>query len=173
MRVAFLDRDGVINVDTGYVGLREEFIWTDNCHKSLKVIRSLGFEIVIVTNQSGIARGYYSIQQYKSLTEWYLSELRASEIDVLDVLYCPHHIEGLVPSLAVNCSCRKPKPGLILDAIRKHSIDVSKSFLVGDKVSDIEAAIAAGIEQHYLLSYDIHCTYTLWDVAQHLAQNAY
>ena len=169
MKVAFLDRDGVINVDTGYVGFQKDFRWTDNCHEALRVIKSLGFEIVIVTNQSGIARGYYSSEQYHRLTEWYLSELRASEINVLDVLHCPHHIDGAVSDLAVNCSCRKPKPGMILEAMKKHSVDMSQSFLVGDKLTDIQAAISSGLDRYYLLNYAEQNHYTLWDVAKDLA----
>ena len=144
--MAFLDRDGVINKDIGYLHRIEDFEFTEGCIEALSKLRCDGFEVIIVTNQSGIGRGYYTEADYQSLTKWYLNELTRAGVNVLDVFHCPHTPDD-------QCSCRKPKPGLFQQAIRKYpNIDLKQSLMIGDKVTDIEAAKAVGIRKNYLIS---------------------
>jgi D-glycero-D-manno-heptose 1,7-bisphosphate phosphatase len=145
MKIAFLDRDGVINKDFGYVYKIKDFEFTDGCIDALKRLNDLGYQFIIVTNQSGIGRGYYSQQDYEDLTTWYLEQLQQENINILDVFYCPHSPED-------NCDCRKPKPGLFFQAKEKFpAINFSESLMFGDKDSDIEAAKAAGVSQFFLV----------------------
>jgi D-glycero-D-manno-heptose 1,7-bisphosphate phosphatase len=144
MKVAFLDRDGVINNDTGYVHKIEDFCFADGCVDALTLLQKKGFALIIVTNQSGIGRGYYTEQDYQQLTEWYVSELSRQGVNITDVFHCPHAPEDA-------CDCRKPKAGLFLQAANQYTIDFSSSIMVGDKASDIDAAAAVGIPRRYLL----------------------
>ncbi|MEW6994792.1 D-glycero-alpha-D-manno-heptose-1,7-bisphosphate 7-phosphatase [Colwelliaceae bacterium MEBiC 14330] len=145
IKVAFLDRDGVINKEVNYLYKIEDFEYTENCIEGLKKIKELGYEIIIVTNQAGIARGYYTEQQYQKLTDWYLNDLKQQGIDILDVYHCPHHPEGKVNRYTKKCACRKPMAGMIETAKNKYDIDMSISILVGDKLSDIESGIKGGL----------------------------
>ncbi|MGX4675400.1 D-glycero-beta-D-manno-heptose 1,7-bisphosphate 7-phosphatase [SAR92 clade bacterium H246] len=144
MKVAFLDRDGVINVDNGYVHHRENFVFTEGCTEALQLLEQKGFALIIVTNQSGIGRNYYSEQDYQQLTSWYREQLLQHGIAIAGIYHCPHAPEAL-------CDCRKPAPGLFLQAAAQHDIDFASSIMIGDKQSDAEAATAAGIRHSYLL----------------------
>lgn len=144
MKAAFLDRDGVINQDSGYVYRKEDFVFCDRVVDALRILQDAGYLLIIVTNQSGIGRGYYTEEDYQRLTQWYLQELKQSGVIITDVFHCPDSPE-------VNSDCRKPKPGMILSAAKKYSVDLSASLLVGDKLSDIQAAEAAGISSAYLI----------------------
>lgn len=146
MKVIFLDRDGVINIDDGYVHKKEDWIFTHKCLKALKSFIDKGFKLIIITNQAGIAKGFYSIEDYNALTKWYLNILKKNGISVLSVIYCPHHPQGIVAQYKKDCNCRKPKPGLIKDAVSKFNIDIQKSILVGDKISDIIAGARSEIK---------------------------
>ena len=135
---AFLDRDGVLNVDHGYVATLERFEWLAGALEGVKILNRAGYLVVVVTNQSGIARGYYSEVQFLEFTKWMIreAELYGARIDA--VYHCPHGpLDG--------CECRKPKSGLILRAVEEMDIDVQKSILIGDKVSDVQAGEAAGV----------------------------
>ena len=99
--------------------------------------------MIIITNQAGIARGYYSVKDYEILTAWYIEELSKEKIPVLDIFYCPHHPEGVVKELAKVCKCRKPKTGMIEQALNKYNINLEESILVGDRVSDVQAGFDA------------------------------
>jgi len=134
----FIDRDGVINKDIGYLHEIEKFEFIDGVIDALLYIQSKGFKLIIVTNQSGIGRGMYSIEDFYKMNNWMINYLRSKQIDILEVFFCPHSPEE-------NCYCRKPKPGLFFDAIKKFDIDSNKSWSVGDKETDIVAAQAANI----------------------------
>lgn len=151
IKVAFLDRDGVINKEVNYLHKIEDFEYTENCIEGLKKIRDLGYEIIIVTNQAGIARGYYTEQQYQQLTDWYLADLIKHGIAILDVFHCPHHPEGNVPEYAISCDCRKPKSGMFEQARSKYDIDMGNSLMIGDKESDLLAAQKTGIKKLILV----------------------
>jgi len=118
---------------------------------------------VIVTNQSGLARGFYTEAEYQTLTQQLLSELEQQGVKVEGVYHCPHHPKGSVPELAFACDCRKPAPGLILKAVAALGLDVANSILVGDKPSDIEAARAAGVGKAYRVDSDNPESRTEWD----------
>lgn len=151
MKVAFLDRDGVINKEVRYLHKVDNFEYTYRCVDALKTIRDQGFEIIIVTNQAGIARGYYTEDDYNILTEWYLNDLSDKGVHILDVAHCPHHPQGEVSELSIHCECRKPAPGMIVDMLKKYKIDVTTSIMVGDKTSDLMAAKRAGIQRGFLV----------------------
>lgn len=151
IRVAFLDRDGVINKEVNYLHKIEDFEYTENCIEGLKNLRKLGFEIIIVTNQAGIARGYYTEAQYQELTNWYLADLSKYDVDILDVFHCPHHPQGTVDEYTLSCICRKPQKGMFEYALSKYDIDIDNSVMVGDKESDLIAAQSIGINQVILV----------------------
>jgi D-glycero-D-manno-heptose 1,7-bisphosphate phosphatase len=146
-----LDRDGVINVDHGYVSRPEEFEFVPGVLEFLRAAQAQGFLLVVITNQSGIARGYFNQRQYAALEEHMRVRLCAEGIDLAAVYVCPHHPDGSVPEFTIHCDCRKPKPGLILRAARDLHLDLKRSILVGDKESDIEAAHRAGVGKAFLL----------------------
>lgn len=152
MKVAFLDRDGVINIDHGYVHKKQDFVFIKGVFEAMMLLNANEYEIIIVTNQAGIAKGLYSEDDYKKLTSWYLALLKEKGIKVLDVFFCPHHIDSKIKKYQKDSFYRKPNPGMFLDAIKKYSIDKDNSFTVGDKPSDIEASKKAGINNNYLVS---------------------
>ncbi|MEJ5172796.1 MAG: D-glycero-beta-D-manno-heptose 1,7-bisphosphate 7-phosphatase [Hydrogenothermaceae bacterium] len=140
MKAVFLDRDGVINVDRGYVHKIEDFEFYPNVFEALKKLQDAGFKLFIVTNQSGIAVGYYTEEDFIKLTEYMLKEFEKEGISIEKVYYCPHHENGIVPKYSFKCDCRKPESGMIRQAIEDFGVDPTKSFLIGDKENDIIAA---------------------------------
>ena len=146
MRCAvFLDRDGVLNVDRGYVFKTDEFDWVPGAIEAVRRINAAGYLAIVATNQSGIARQYYAESDFLALTDWMRRELafRGARLDA--VYHCPHHVDGSAPAFTIACDCRKPKPGMLLRAMADFDIDPKQSFLIGDKFQDMEAANAAGI----------------------------
>jgi len=150
-RAVFLDRDGVMNVDNGYVSQVDDFEFIEGVIEACKTLKEKGYLLVLITNQSGIARGYFSEEQFHTLTEWMDWSLADRGVDLDGIYYCPHHSEKGIGEYKVDCDCRKPKPGMLLSAIEELNIDVSRSILVGDKVSDIQAGLAAGVKSNYLV----------------------
>jgi len=144
MKALFLDRDGVINEDYGYVYKKEDFKFKEGIFELLKLFKD--YKIFIVTNQSGIARGYYTQDDFHKLMDWVKDEFKKKEIELVDVNFCPHH-----PDITGVCECRKPNAGMILDLAKKYNIDLKNSIMIGDKKSDIEAANKAGITKTYLV----------------------
>ena len=138
IKTIFLDRDGVINKEINYLHKIEDFKFINGVFKACQYIQSLDYEIIIVTNQSGISRGYYSENDFQIINKWMLDQFKQNNINVLDVFHCPHSPDA-------NCNCRKPKPGMLLQAEIKYDIDMSNSWLIGDKEVDITAANNAGI----------------------------
>ncbi|MFA5234603.1 MAG: D-glycero-beta-D-manno-heptose 1,7-bisphosphate 7-phosphatase [Sulfurimonas sp.] len=152
-RALFLDRDGVVNIEINYLYKIEDFEFVEGIFELCKKYQDRGYIIVIVTNQSGIARGYYSKEDFNYLTLWMIKEFAKHKIDIKKVYYCPHH-----PEISGACSCRKPEPGMFLEAQKEFDIDLKNSILVGDKESDIEAAFAAGVGETYLFDENrVHC----------------
>ncbi len=151
-KVLFLDRDGIINIDHGYVHSHEEFTFIDGIFDVCLHAINLNYLIIVITNQSGIARGYYTEEQFSQLTQWMKNEFEQKNITITGVFYCPHHPEKGIGKYKRVCECRKPKPGLILQAQNKFDIDITKSIFIGDKLSDMEAAEAAGITTRILVA---------------------
>lgn len=151
MKVAFLDRDGVINKEVNYLHKITDFSYTDNCIIGLKKLTKLGFELIIVTNQAGLAKGIFSDADFKLLSEWLLKDLSMKGVVPLDYIFCPHHPNGVVEKYTVNCNCRKPRPGMLTLAQQKYNVNMKNSILIGDKLSDIQAARSAGVGRSYLV----------------------
>jgi len=136
----FLDRDGTINVEKNYLFKYEEWEWIAGAQDSIARLNKLGFLVVVVTNQAGIARGLYQERDVERLHQLISAELKESGAAIDAFYFCPHH-----PDFGGTCICRKPSSGMILEAARDLHIDLSRSWMVGDKISDIEAGHAAGI----------------------------
>ncbi len=145
-KALFLDRDGVINKEKNYLYKIEDFEFIDGVFETCKYFQEKGYLIIIITNQAGIARGKYTEDDYEILTNWMIKEFEKNDIQISKVYHCPHH-----PDFSGECECRKPNPGMILEAKRDFDIDLSQSILVGDKNSDIEAGIKGGIKMNYLV----------------------
>jgi len=137
-KIIFLDRDGVINKEVEYLHKIEDFVFIDGVFASLKYLKSLDYEFIIVTNQSGIGRGWYLEADYEILMSWMFKEFNKHGLTFLDSFYCPHQPDA-------NCDCRKPKPGLLMQAIEKYEISKERSWMIGDSERDIRAANYAGI----------------------------
>ena len=144
-KAIFFDRDGTLNVDVHYLHDPADFVWMEGAVDAVRWANAHGYLVIVVTNQSGIARGYYDEETMHRLHGWMNAELRAHGAHIDDFYYCPHHAEGKISAYAIACDCRKPAPGMILRAIREHDIDPAASFLFGDAQSDIAAAANAGV----------------------------
>ena len=139
-KALFLDRDGTINVDKGYVYEKEEFEFQPGIFELVKKYAEQGYLIFIVTNQSGIARGLYTEKDYLQLTDWLKAAFSEKGIKIEKVYHCPH-----LPEISGSCSCRKPNPGMIVEAISEYNIDPATSVLIGDSERDLQAGEKAGI----------------------------
>ena len=146
IKALFLDRDGVINIHDGYTYRIEDFRFKTGIFENCRNYLSQGYRIFVITNQAGIAKGIFTESDFLELTEWMIKEFRNEGIEIVKVYYCPHH-----PDITGPCSCRKPEPGMILQAVKEFGIDIKKSLLIGDKESDIEAGRRAGIPEEGLL----------------------
>jgi len=150
-KALFLDRDGVINEDSGYVYKPEDFHFIDGifelCHTALKQ----GYLLIIITNQAGIARGYYTEEDYLALNRWMLEEFNKRDIHITATYYCPYHLEHGIGIYKKDSFDRKPNPGMILEAKEEFDIDLKNSILIGDKDSDIESGRRAGMGKLILL----------------------
>ena len=144
IKTIFLDRDGVINKEVTYLHKIEDFIFLEGVFEACLHFQKAGYEIILVTNQSGIGRRLYSKADYERITDWMLKQFNKNGINILDIFYCPH-----APN--ANCNCRKPKPGMFLAARNKYNIDLEHSWMIGDKEDDIIAANDAGINKTILV----------------------
>lgn len=150
MKALFLDRDGVVNIEKNYVHRKEDFELVPGIIDLITDFNKNDYRVFIVTNQAGIARGFYTIAQFTEFTNWMVDFLAKKGAFIEKVYYCPHH-----PEFSGPCRCRKPEPGMILDAQKDYSIDLSKSILIGDKKSDILAAKHAGVGESILIENHI------------------
>ena len=139
-KALFLDRDGVVNIEKNYLYKIEEFEFCEGIFQLCRYFQRRGYLIVIITNQSGIARGYYSEDDFLKLTRYMLDAFKSEGIEISSLKFCPHH-----PDFTGICECRKPSNGMILSAAKELNIDLSSSILIGDKLSDIEAGRSAGV----------------------------
>lgn len=168
-RAAFLDRDGVVNRDIGYLFRWEDFEFLPGSLEAMRRLHDAGYALVIVTNQSGIARGYYSEADYQALTARLRDALVAAGCPVAGIYHCPHHPGGRISDYAIECDCRKPQPGMLLQAARELNLDLAASFMVGDKLADAQAGRAAGVGRVYL----VRSGHALEDGAEAAADGVY
>lgn len=152
MRALFLDRDGIINEDLGYVHKIDDLKITAGIIELCQLFTKCDFKIFIVTNQSGIARGYFHLSDFELFQQRIEQIFANNGVKIWETKYCPHHPNGIVEGLSFECSCRKPKPGMILTLIEKYQIDTNVSWMFGDKTSDMECAKAALVKNRVLIS---------------------
>jgi D-glycero-D-manno-heptose 1,7-bisphosphate phosphatase len=148
-KALFLDRDGVVNVEKNYLYKIDDFELIEGIVDVCRYYENQGYIIIIVTNQSGISRGYYTENDFKNLSEWMINHFKSLGVTIAHIYHCPHHetIDGA-------CDCRKPEPGMFLEAQRDFDIDMKKSVMIGDNERDIEAAKRAGVTTNILFSHD-------------------
>jgi D,D-heptose 1,7-bisphosphate phosphatase len=151
----FLDRDGVCNVDHGWVGTRDRFEWMPGALPAIAAATRRGFHVFIVTNQSGIARGHYSEADFRALHRWMLDQVLAAGGTIDDVRFCPYHPEAPLPEYRRVSTWRKPQPGMILDLLQAWRLDPARCLMVGDQATDMQAAAAAGIRGHLFAGGDL------------------
>ena len=152
----FFDRDGVLNRDTGYVYRIQDFDWRPGSKQAIKYLNQLGYLVFVVTNQAGVARGFYEIDDVISLHNWINLQLNKIGAHIDKFYFCPHHPTAGSAIFTRSCSCRKPEPGMILSALAEWDIDKKTSFLVGDRQTDLEAATRAGITGHLVGEQDLY-----------------
>lgn len=154
-RGLLLDRDGIVNVDRGYVGTREQFEFMPGLFPFLRAVENHGYRLAILTNQSGVARGLYMQTDFEKLTTWMLGELRKQGITIDLVLGCCEHPEGSVPEFARESFWRKPNAGMVLEAVQRLRLDPTHSAFLGDQLRDLEAAKAGGVQKCLLMNFDL------------------
>ncbi len=150
-KALFLDRDGIINIDHGYVYKIEDFEFVEGIFDLCRLAIDKGYQIFVITNQAGIARGYYDKTAFEVLSKWMVNAFAEQGITITKVYYCPHHPSKGVNEFVMSCDCRKPEPGMIKQAQQEFAIDLMESVFVGDKVSDMQAASKAGIKTRILV----------------------
>jgi D-glycero-D-manno-heptose 1,7-bisphosphate phosphatase len=152
---AFLDRDGVINIDDGYVGTRERFRFMPGAAGAIRRLNEAGYFVFVASNQSGIARGLYSEDDLVDLHRWMVKELAAQGARIDDARYCPFHPDSKIAGYAWDSDLRKPRPGMLLDLIANWPVEREGSILIGDKESDMEAARRAGVKGYLFEGGDL------------------
>ena len=150
-RAAFIDRDGVLNEERAFVHRIEDFVLLPGAIEALRALERAGYRRVVVTNQSGIARGLYTEADYQRLTDQVRERLRGEGVTLDAIEYCPHLADAPLAQYRRACECRKPAPGMLLKAIRALDLDPAGSFLVGDRLTDVQAGRAAGIGRCFLV----------------------
>lgn len=153
--VLFLDRDGVINVNHGYVHTAERTEWVAGILPLLGEAARLGYQVVVATNQAGIARGLYSIDEFIAYTHWQHQQLLEAGAPLLGTWFCPHHPTAGLGEFKLDCLCRKPGPGMLLKTMEHFPLDPAQALFVGDKVSDMQAGAAAGVGKLLLIEGDV------------------
>ncbi|VFP81855.1 D-glycero-beta-D-manno-heptose-1,7-bisphosphate 7-phosphatase [Candidatus Erwinia haradaeae] len=147
----FFDRDGTINIDHGYISDSNNFEFIDGAIEAMHELITMGFILVLITNQSGIGRGIFSEDKFMRLTLWMSSFLKKHHIHLTAIYFCPHHPNAVIEKFRQSCDCRKPKPGMLLAAQKKLRINMLNSYMIGDKIEDMQAAKAAGIGTKILI----------------------
>lgn len=142
-KCVFLDRDGTINKEVEYLHEIEKIEILDFVVEGLRLLQQ-DYLLIIVSNQSGVARGFFGEQEVKKVNQEIINRLKLQNVDIQEAFYCPHHPDGVVEEYAIDCNCRKPKSGLIEKAQKKYDLDLNNSYVVGDKLSDMQLAQSVG-----------------------------
>jgi D,D-heptose 1,7-bisphosphate phosphatase len=137
-KAIFLDRDGVINEEVSHLSDPDKFFFIKGSIEALKILKDLGYLLIVITNQAGIARGLFDEETLSKIHEKMIRVLNQNDVIMDDIFYCPHH-----PEITGSCDCRKPNPGMIFSAVKKHDINLNESFMVGDTIGDIETGFNA------------------------------
>jgi D-glycero-D-manno-heptose 1,7-bisphosphate phosphatase len=151
-KALFLDRDGVVNLDSGYVHEPGECVFVEDIFELVRAANHASYAVVLVTNQAGIGRGYFTVSQFQAFTDWMLGEFQNRDARIDRVYYCPHHPEFGLGEYRQACDCRKPQPGMFVQARADLDLDMRGSLMIGDKLSDLEAAARAGVGHRFLLA---------------------
>ncbi|RZF30725.1 D-glycero-beta-D-manno-heptose 1,7-bisphosphate 7-phosphatase [Paraburkholderia sp. UYCP14C] len=164
-KALFLDRDGVVNIDTGYLHEPNECVFVEGIFELVSAANHAGWPVVLVTNQAGIGRGYFTVAQFQAFTEWMLGEFQSRGARIDRVYYCPHHPEFGLGEYRQACACRKPQPGMFVQARADLDLDMEGSLMIGDKPSDLLAAARAGVAHRFLFApageFDLELTESL------------
>jgi D-glycero-D-manno-heptose 1,7-bisphosphate phosphatase len=152
-KALFLDRDGIINIERDYVHTIEEFEFVEGLFELCRTAQRRGFLLVVITNQAGIARGYYTEEEFATLTTWMVEALASEHVDIAKVYYCPFHPDGSVERYRADSPDRKPNPGMLLRARDELDLDLGSCVLIGDRLSDIEAGRNAGVGRLCLIPH--------------------
>lgn len=152
----FLDRDGVINYDYGHVYKKNDFKFIPGIFKLVRLANNLKFKVIVITNQAGIAKGYYDLTQFEELTKWMLIEFQKRDCTIDGVYYCPYHKDGIIDEYKKESLERKPNPGMLLKAAKDFSINLEESIIIGDKISDILAGEKANLKYKLLFNNKIN-----------------
>ena len=153
-KALFLDRDGVININHGYVHTPGQTDWVPGIFELVAAAHAHGFLPIVVTNQAGIGRGLYDEAGFLAYTAWMHAQFAARGTPLLATFFCPHHPDAGIGEYRLDCACRKPRPGMLLSAIARFGIDAAQSLMVGDKQGDLDAAAAAGVPARLLREQD-------------------
>ena len=168
-KALFIDRDGIINEDTAYPHLPEQIHFNEAIFPLCREAAEKGYLLIVITNQAGVAKGKFGEQDVQALHRWMAEEFRNRGIDIARFYYCPHHAEAVRPEYRQTCNCRKPRPGMVEQAVKDFGIDVSLSLVIGDKTSDriaIDGLKSIIVKSRYTGSdYDVE---TIADIARHL-----
>lgn len=145
-KAVFFDRDGVLNVDKGYLGHWEDFTWIPGAKEALAYLTAKGYAIIVVTNQSGVARGYYTEDDVQNLHRHMCAEAEEAGGSITAVYYCPYLEGAPLPQYDRKSDWRKPAPGMVLQAVKEYDVDISQSFMIGDMPRDVECGHNAGMD---------------------------
>ena len=149
-KCVFLDRDGVLIKDVGYLKNPDDIILMPQTIEALKNLKKIGFLLIIVTNQAGVAKGFFTVDDLERVNKRLIKVYETNDITIDDLYFCPHHENGIVEPYNIKCSCRKPDLGMVVKGVEKFGIDINKSFMIGDKDSDILLAKNSGLRSFYI-----------------------